>query len=127
MKLTLLKISRYISLIVFVFSLSACGSNQNVEQVKTELTIPPGKILFISKTCSHCALVKQYISDNKVLAKTYFVERDITSDQEAYQIMPLVGQRCGFTESNLGVPLFWDGTKCYLGDENIINYFKTLP
>jgi len=128
MKLTNIKNSTYISLLlVVVVFLSACTSPQANTQVKQTISVPPGKILFFSKTCQHCILVEQYITDNNIHQKIYFVERDITVDQEAYQLMPVIGQRCGFVEANLGVPFFWDGNKCYVGDESIINYFKTLP
>jgi hypothetical protein len=127
MQLVIFKILRYVSLLLIVIFLSACGSAPNNTNIKKEITIPPGKILFFSKTCPHCTIVKQYIVANDIHQKTYFVERDITSDQAAYQLMPVIGQRCGLVEANLAVPFFWDGDKCYIGDEEITNYFKNLP
>lgn len=119
---------KYLSLlIVFIVFLSACSSAPVQPPVKKVVTVPPGKILFFSKTCPHCAVVEQYISENNVQKKVYFVKRDITSDSEAYDLMPVIGQRCGIVESNLGVPLFWDGNKCYSGSDDIINYFNSLP
>ena len=126
MRLNLFKNLGFISLLVVVVFLSACSAPQANNQQK-EITIPPGKILFFSSSCPHCAVVRQYINDNNLHQKTYFVERDINSDQEAYQLMPIIGQRCAIVENQLGVPFFWDGNKCYAGDEAIINYFKTLP
>lgn len=114
-------------LLLMMLLLTACGSKQSAPVIQKEITIPPGNILFFSKTCAHCAIVEQYISDNNVHQKLYFVEREITTDQDAYNLFPVIGQRCGINTDNLGVPLFWDGIKCYLGDENIINYFKNLP
>lgn len=117
----------YLSLIILtIVSLSACSSKL-VEQVKKEIVIPPGKILFFSKTCPHCTLVRNYITENNITKKLYFVERDINSDQSAYELMPIIAQRCDLSSSKLGVPLFWDGNTCYLGKDEIINYFSTLP
>jgi len=120
------KINYIIFLVIAVMTLAACSQPQ-VKTVETEPSLPPGKIFFFSKTCPHCTLVEQYITENNIRQKIYFVARDITSDQEAYRLMPVVGRRCGLMENNLGVPLFWDGEKCYLGKDKIINYFSTLP
>lgn len=117
--------------LVLIFSttllLSACSVKPTMPAVEQAVAIPPGNMLFFSKSCAHCAIVEQYITDNNIHQKLYFVEREITTDQEAYKLMPIIGQRCNINEQALGVPLFWDGNKCYSGDETIINYFKSLP
>jgi hypothetical protein len=127
MFLNFFKICCLPSLLLIIVFLSACSSPQTTPTVNPVVSIPPGKILFFSSTCPHCTIVKQYITDNNIHQKMYFVERDVTTDQEAFQLMPVLGARCGLVEADLGVPFFWDGNKCYAGDESIINYFKTLP
>lgn len=120
------KIVFLVSCLFLVIVLSGC-SQDNQPSTEEVVGLPPGNILFISKTCPHCAVVKQYIDENNVLQKIYFVSRDITSDQVAYKLLPIIGQKCGLSSNNLGVPLFWDGQKCYSGEREIINYFKALP
>ena len=128
MKLTIIKKLNYLFFVIIaLLTLTACSKAPAVAPLEQEISIPPGKIFFFSKTCPHCTLVEQYITENNIRQKVYFVSRDITSDQEAYKLMPVVGQRCGLMQNNLGVPLFWDGEKCYLGKDKIINYFSTLP
>lgn len=110
-----------------VLVLTACGQlgNKTVNQ-PANTVIPPGKLLFYSQTCPHCQIVDQYINDNNLHQKLYFVSLEISQNKNNYDLATLVGQRCNISESAMGVPLFWDGAKCYQGEQEIINYFKTL-
>jgi len=111
------------SLFLIIF-LSGCSSVAVNTNQNSSLTIPAGMIYFHSSTCPHCANVNSYIEQNNIKQKLFFVSKEINSDKSAYDLAKLVGQKCGISESNLGVPLFWDGQKCYLGDEDIINFLK---
>lgn len=113
----------YILLIGIIF-IAGCGK-ATVVPTQTTQTIPPGMIYFHSSTCQHCALVNSYIEENNIKQKLFFISREVSSDKDAYNLIQVVGKRCGISESNLAVPLFWDGTTCYLGDENIISFFKS--
>jgi len=117
---------RYIIILAFVLTLSGCGGTATPVS-QTPLSIPPGNIYFFTATCPHCANVKEYIETNNIKNRIYFVSRDISSDKDAYAIIQLIGQRCGISQNQLAVPLFWDTEKCYLGDDRVIEYFKTLP
>lgn len=116
---------RYIIIVACVIVLSACS--RLPAQVQTTPTlIPPGQFYFFSATCPHCAVVKDYIDNNRVAERLYFLSQDVNTDRRAYELFAAVGQRCGLDERRLVIPLFWDGTNCYLGEEQVINYFKTF-
>ncbi len=117
---------KYIIIGVFLISLTGCGKIQQ-QVVQAPISIPPGMIYFFSPTCQHCAIVKEYIETNNISTKLFFVSRDISSDKDAFSLIQEVGRRCGITENRLAVPLFWDGSSCYLGDDRVIEYFKSLP
>jgi hypothetical protein len=55
----------------------------------------------------------------------YFISREIDLDAGAVSLLKAVGKKCGIRDDELGVPLFWDGSSCYTGDTEVINYFKS--
>jgi len=114
----------YSTVFLALFFLSGCGTVQTNTVSEIPITIPPGRFYFHSKTCAHCAIVDQYISDNKISQKLYFVSQQLETDPEAVAFLKDVGKKCTISDADLGVPLFWDGTKCYLGDQSVIDYFK---
>lgn len=110
-------------------TLSGCTNppvvNQNVStSVQTE--IPKGNIYFYSSTCPHCQTVRDYITSNNTQQKLFFLELEISKDAHNADILRAVGSRCLINENNLSVPLFWNGNQCYVGSDNVINYFQTL-
>ena len=116
---------RYIIIVSCLIFLSACS--RLPAQVKTEpTTIPPGQFYFFSQTCPHCAVVKDYIDNNRIQDSFYFISQDVNNDRRAYELFVAVGERCGLNERRLAIPLFWDGSNCYLGEEKVINHFKTF-
>ena len=114
----------YYLLLIGIIFIAGC-TKTTVVPTQTTQAIPPGMFYFHSSTCQHCALVNSYIEANNVKQKIFFVSQEINSNKEAYSLIQVVGKQCGISETNLAVPLFWDGTTCYLGDENIIAFFKS--
>lgn len=121
------KILYLILLCAVVFIVSACGTVPQVSPNNSlDEIIPDGKFYFKSKTCAHCAVVDKYISDANLKQKLFFITRDIESDLNAVPLLKTIGKKCLLSDTEIGVPLFWDGTNCYLGDVKVIEYFKTL-
>jgi len=87
----------------------------------------PKAILFYSSSCPHCQKVEQYITDNGVRQKLKFRELEVSANQANAQILEGKARACGLnTDQGVGIPLFFDGQKCYSGDTDIITYFQTL-
>lgn len=85
----------------------------------------PEMILFYSTSCPHCQIVEQYIAANGIRAKYQFQELEISGDQGNRNKLVAIAKGCGLDSTqSLSVPLFFDGQKCLLGDEEIINFFK---
>lgn len=88
--------------------------------------ILPGKFYFYSATCSHCATVNDFVSQNRVKERLFYIEAPIDNNPGNIELLQNIGQRCGVSQSELGVPLFWDGERCYHGSEEVIGYFETI-
>ena len=84
-------------------------------------------ILFYSDSCSHCKNVETYINENGIKDRLKFAEKEVSKNQANAALMERKAVQCGLDlNEGLGVPFFFDGQECLIGDEPIINYFKTL-
>lgn len=84
-------------------------------------------ILFYSDSCPHCQKVEQYITDNGLRQKLKFRELEVSLNQANAQTLERKARGCGLdTTQGVGIPVFFDGQKCYQGDTEIINYFQSL-
>lgn len=85
----------------------------------------PAQILFYSTSCPHCKIVEQYINDNNVKNYLVFDELEVSANPANAQLLVKKANSCGLPTEGLGVPFFYDGTKCLVGDQEIINYFSS--
>lgn len=91
-----------------------------------KLEIPKGIVLFYGIGCPHCAKVENFIKENKIKEKISFEEREVYFNRKNAKLLIEVAKKCGYPESQIGVPFLWDGEneKCIVGDEPIINFLK---
>jgi glutaredoxin len=85
-----------------------------------------GLILFYGDTCPHCKIVEQYISDHNIRAKLKFQELEVYENKDNAASLGQYARRCGLDLNKIGVPFFWNGQTCLVGEPDIINYFKQL-
>lgn len=84
----------------------------------------PAQILFYSNTCPHCKIVEQYIQENKVKDYLVFRELEVSLNPVNAQLLAKKAASCGLPTDALGVPFFFDGKNCLIGDQDIIKYFS---
>ena len=81
-------------------------------------------VFYFGVTCPHCKIVEQYLKDNKVAEKVSFSMKEVYKNKDNASEAVAKAALCGIDKKKMGVPFLWDGEKCYVGDENIINFFK---
>jgi len=84
-------------------------------------------IFFYGDGCPHCANVEKFFQDNNVESKIQFEKMEVFNNRSNSSLMDLVAaKKCNISSGELGVPFLWDGpdSKCLLGDQDIINFFK---
>ena len=84
-------------------------------------------IFFYGETCPHCANVEKFFEENEIEKEIQFEEKEVYNDKNNAKLLILVAKRkCNLKENEIGVPFLWDGenSKCTVGDQPIINYFK---
>jgi hypothetical protein len=81
-------------------------------------------IFYYSNTCTHCKVVEEFVVSNKISEKVSFQSKEVGADSaNAADIMDKAS-KCGIKQEDIGVPMLWDGAKCYVGQDDVINFFK---
>ena len=82
-------------------------------------------ILFFGQECPHCKIVEQYLADNNVRSQISFSEREVYHNPANAKLMLDKQKACGLDKSYVGaVPFLWTKDKCYVGQDDIIQFFK---
>lgn len=118
----------FIAVLIFsFFALSqekSKSQNQTNETTATENQLASQIILFYGDGCPHCAIVEEYIKENKIQDKISFVQKEVYYNQNNAGELEVKAKICGLSTDSIGVPFLWDGEKCLIGDQDIINFFK---
>lgn len=109
----ILLLSVFLTLILIV---SGCAEKKS--------PTPEGIILFYGDGCPHCGNVEAYIKEHKLTEKLTFDQLEIFNNKDNSNLFTEKAAICQIPQERLGVPLLWDGAKCYEGDQDIIKFFK---
>ncbi|MDD4409762.1 MAG: hypothetical protein PHW52_03885 [Candidatus Pacebacteria bacterium] len=80
-------------------------------------------VLYYGNTCPHCKIVEKYIEDNSLRETMKIVDKEIHDDKNLGELNERASI-CGISSSSIGIPFLWSEGRCYVGDEEIINYLK---
>ncbi len=81
-------------------------------------------ILYYGDGCPHCAIVDEFIKENKVEEKVSYEKKEVFNNKENADELTGRAKACGLPTDSIGVPFLWDGSQCLIGDVDIINFFK---
>lgn len=56
--------------------------------------------------------------------KISFAQKEFYYNQNNAKELEAKAKICGLPTNSIGVPFLWDGEKCLIGDQDIINFFK---
>jgi len=104
--------------VIIIFSFSVLSKNKGNSEPESQI------ILFYGIGCPHCAIVEKYIEENKVKEEISFAEKEVYYNQSNAKDLEEKAKICKISENEVGVPFLWDGKKCYIGDVDIVNFFK---
>lgn len=84
-------------------------------------------ILFYGDGCPHCKVVEEFLEKNNLNEKIKFESKEVYHNPKNANELKLIAKKCGLNDDSIRIPLLWDGSnsKCYVGDNPIIDYFKT--
>lgn len=95
------------------------ANNSNQSEVKEN-----GIILFYGDGCPHCAIVEDFLIKDNIEEKVSFVKKEVYYNKENSAELGEKAKACGMSTGSVGVPFLWDGSKCYIGDQDIVDFFK---
>ncbi|MEK7562480.1 MAG: hypothetical protein AAB509_02280 [Patescibacteria group bacterium] len=128
MSKNLLSIIIAVVLIVLGSLLIVGYNNGTLAQIWSSFNKPKvditGIILFYGDGCSHCKLVEDFISQNKIEEKVKFTRLEVFNNRDNAQILLERSKACGINTDQVGVPFLWDGKTCLIGDPDVIKFFK---
>ena len=82
-------------------------------------------ILYTTKTCSHCKVVKDWLAENDpIKAKSALIEKDANSFGVTDEMLGKM-KECGLdTSQGIRVPFLYDNGECFLGDSPVIDHLS---
>lgn len=108
-------------------SANPVADNQNPIQQADQRPIKETSdiVLFYGDGCPHCALVEEYVSQNGIETKVPFAKKEVYYNKQNADELVAKARTCGMPTDSIGVPFLWDGSKCLVGDQDIIEFFKS--
>ncbi len=80
--------------------------------------------LYYREDCPHCKIVEQYLYENKVEEKIKVEHKEVLNNIKNNNELMTRAALCDLDLTSVGVPLLYDKGTCYVGDQDIINYFQ---
>jgi glutaredoxin len=82
-------------------------------------------IFFYGAECPHCQDVEKFIADNHIDQKVKFSKLEVWLNKPNANLMLEKAQQCGLSQDQLGVPFVWANGKCYMGTQDVENFFSS--
>ena len=115
-----------IFLIISVMGIVILANNKNNQSPLTEVAVKNNQIiLFYGDGCPHCALVEKFVAENSIETKVSFAKKEVYNNKQNANELAEKAKICGMATDSIGVPFLWDGSKCLVGDQDIIEFFKS--
>ena len=113
-----------IFLLMIIIAIIIMPKNEKNPEPKKPLK-EAGTILFYGAGCPHCAIVDNYIKENKVEESISFQSLEIYNNEDNSRLLNEKANACGLDTKRIGVPFLWDNNVCFIGDRQITDYFST--
>lgn len=115
---------KYIYLVLLTIILSGCATTKSTNiGTSTPKTNENAMILYYGDSCPHCKIVEQYINENRILKRYDIIQKEVFQDLNNAKELGEYAFGCGI-KTDVGVPFLYYKSKCFMGDQDIINFFK---
>ena len=86
---------------------------------------PAAIVYYWGDGCPHCKVVDDFIEANNIADKVFFEKKEVWSNKANTNEMSRRAQACNIEPEGMGVPFVYGGDgKCYVGEPEVINFFK---
>lgn len=88
---------------------------------------PTGNLsIYVNTDCPHCEIVENYVAENKLEEKYSIEIKNVAESIKNYNELMLYSTHCGLDLATVGVPLLYESGNCYMGEDEVIDYFIGL-
>lgn len=110
-----------LGILFMVFSFS----NSNSGEVKSAITFEKDAIIYYyGNTCPHCAVLNDWLKENKIADKVKFAKKEVYSNQQNSLELQAAAKECGLDTSSIGVPFVYAKGSCYVGSDKAKEFFQ---
>ncbi len=81
-------------------------------------------IYYYGKECPHCQKVSEFLSENDIYDKVDFAKKEVWHNKDNGAKLMEAAKKCGIDPSKVGVPFLYADGECYIGDSDVISYFR---
>ncbi len=82
-------------------------------------------VYYYGRECPHCKKVEEFLEKNDVYKKVNFAKKEVWHNKDNGEKLMEAAQKCGINPKKIGVPFVSEKGKCYIGDSDVINFFKS--
>lgn len=87
---------------------------------------PNAIVYYHGEGCPHCKVVNDFLAANNIAEKVSFTKKEVWGDKLNAIEMNRRAKACDIKPEGMGVPFVYGGDgKCYVGEPDVINFFKT--
>lgn len=81
-------------------------------------------IYYYGEQCPHCKTVQEFLEKNAIAEKVPYVKKEVWQDKVNANEMKEKAAECGISPQGMGVPFLWAKGQCFIGDDDVIGYFR---
>lgn len=99
---------------------------QDGGQSQTTVDDPAAIVYYWGDGCPHCKVVSDFLEANNIADKVSFEKKEVWSNKQNANEMSRRAKACSIEPEGMGVPFLYGGDgKCYIGQVDVVNFFKT--
>jgi len=115
-------------IVVLIFSLIILIENRENNLVdntqENQQTEESQIVLYYGDGCPACAIVEDYIEKNTIKERIEFEQKEIYYNKKNADELAEKAKTCGISANSVQIPFLWDGSKCFVGSQTIIDFFN---
>lgn len=114
-----------IAVIIAILFFISTKQTKTYYECEENILLPKTLVLYYGDTCPHCKIVDEFVEKNNISAKINITHKEVFRIENNAKELILVGNSCKLPKDYMGaVPLLYYKNKAYIGDVNIIQFFK---
>ena len=100
------------------FFFQAPAEKTVLEKLKNQITY------YYGDNCPHCQNILRFMEENKIEEKVDFSKKEVSQNDANSREFLMVVKECGISPAEAGVPLVFAEGKCFLGEPEVMEFFK---